>query len=100
MSSPVMRGSGTGLTDTFPPGPDKDRTKRSGILPARRFPATATWKYAVDAATVAPYRTMSTLELITRAGNESILSCRSQSEKNAWYTTMEGGAETEATNGT
>src|SRR2546421_10023564 len=98
MSSPVRRGSGIGgPPEPFPPG--GSRMNRSGTRPAIKSPATATWKYAADVLTAAPYRRMSTSGFFTGTGSESTWSLATQSAKSPSTRTVDGGATTYARTG-
>src|SRR3989442_2312027 len=93
MSSPVRRGSGIGgPPEPFPPCPGGSRMNRSGTRPAIKSPATATWKYAADVLTAAPYPMMSTSGFFTGPGSESSWSLPSQSAKSPSIWTVDGGA--------
>src|SRR2546426_8736254 len=93
MSSPVRRGSGIGgPPEPFPPCPGGSRMNRSGTRPAIKSPATATWKYAADVLTAAPYRRMSTSGFFTGTGSESNWSLPTQSAKSPSIRTVDGGA--------
>src|SRR2546425_2157152 len=100
MSSPVRRGSGIGgPPDPLPPCPGGSRMNRSGTVPAIKSPATATWKYAADVLTAAPYRRMSTSGFFTGTGSESTWSLATQSAKSPSTRTVDGGATTYARTG-
>src|SRR2546428_7394605 len=93
VSSPVRRGSGMGgPPEPLPPCPGGRRMNRSGTRPAIRSPATATWKYAVDALTAASYRRMSTSGFFTGTESESIWSLPTQSANRPSIRTVDGGA--------
>src|SRR2546426_12358454 len=97
MSSPVRRGSGIGgPPEPFPPGRGGSRRNRSVTPPAIKSPATATWKYAADVLTAAPYRRMSTSGFFTGTGSESNWSLPTQSAKSPSIRTVDGGATTYA----